>query len=351
MMFILRLLSFALVTSSCLTACKESEPLPRSVVSFDYSQHVTGELDIKESNGTLASFHPSLESGATGVTYEIKLVLDRPAAETTVIRFMTAGQATRCTLPELGDFEIEPHGNLITINKGETSASIFVRVFEDFELEYLVLDNIAYLVEGITISLVEVVSGPGILGENKTFSVFILEDDPIVLLRWDPQDYPGSHPWDVDMDLFLWHNGEQIAASAQPGTAFEILSYPAGFPDGQYGFSYTYYSGSSDDLKFYVDIINANLNGFPGNHSFEATYTADNKNKYDESGIAPFLAQTMDKSVLKHINLTDITVNASGSRVAGGQIMTKASQGTLPSQKLDVDLLMKIKEYHPRGAE
>jgi hypothetical protein len=329
----------------CLGACSKDDEPPKSTIEFDYQQHDgLGKLYANESNGGLSSFHPALQNGSVGVTYEIKILLDKPAAESTVVRFSTAGQATRGNLSAVCDFTLEPLDNLLTINKGEPSASLWLTVFEDYELEYFELNNIAYLVEGITITLDEVVSGTGILGKNKTFTVFILEDDPVVFLSWDPQDEPGADPGDVDMDLFLWFEDEVIASSTRTGIAFEGLSFSAGLANGQYGLSYTYYSGTSNDLEFYVRIVNANFDGFPGEKFFTATYTADNKNNYDESGISPFIAQTMNKSGLIFTQLTGITVNASGSRVREHErILAKETASQYPIQRLDVTKLMKCR--------
>jgi hypothetical protein len=204
-------------------------------------------------------------------------------------------------------------------------------------------------VEGVTITLEEVISGTGVLGKNKTFSVFILEDDPAIFLSWDPQDEPGEDPGDVNMDLFLWLDGVQIGSSVTPGISYEALSFPAGFPDGQYGFSYNYYSGSSNDLEFYVRIINpgGNIDASQNDQSFSATYTSGNKNKYDESGVPPSIAQTMNKTGLNYSSLTAITVNATGSRVRQEQhekMNTKALDGhKFPISLLEANMLKNLK--------
>jgi hypothetical protein len=330
-----------------LFGCKEDE-IPKSTITFDQQQHDrSGQLFITESNGAPSSFHPTLIEGGTGIRYEIKLLLDRPIAETTVIRFSTAGTATRSEAFELADFEIEPSGNLLTINKGEQSASLWITVFEDYELEYFELNNIAYLVEGITITLEEVVSGTGILGVDKTFTVFITEDDLLVFLRWDPLDEPGEDPGDVDMDLFLWFDGELLTSSTQDGIAYEVATFPAGLSDGQIGLSYTYYSGSSDDLEFYVEILNpgGNFEGFfPNRRFYEGKYKASNKNKYDESGIAPFIAQTMSKIGLDYYNVTGITVNESGSRIMKqNRFLTKESYSKFPAAPIDKIAVSKLR--------
>lgn len=347
MMYFLRRIIFTAIIFGLLifsSGCKDEE-VPKSTIGFELINNL-GQLEVKESNGQASSLHPTLQTGATGLTYEVKLLLDRPVVGTTVVRFSTAGKATRGDGSALSDYSIDLHDNLLTINKGEQTASIWVTVYEDFELEYFELNNIAYLVEAFTITLNEVVSGPGIIGDDKTFSVFILEDDPLVFLSWDPQDEPGDDPGDVDMDLFAWFNGEIIGASTSNGISSEAVSFPAGLSDGQYGFSYTYYSGSSDDLEFYVDILNPGgiINGLENTMSFTATYTAANMNKYDDGGTSPFIAQTMDKVGLNYINLTEITINANGSRLIQNGSITKGMGAKLPIKPIHPDLISRLRD-------
>lgn len=342
MAYIFRLL-YLVFSASCFISCSDNvEPL-KSVMQFS-----TGEGYIKESNGNLTSFHPMLRNEGVGVEYNVKILLDRPVSETTVVRFSTIGPAVRGSENgEVSDFEIEPYDNLLTLNKGDSSGSLLLRVFEDYELEYTEINNIAYLVEGFTIVLEEVVSGSATLGKKSAFSIFILEDDPIISLSWDPLDYPGVAPGDTDMDLFLWRDGELIASSARTGGSFEIITFPAGFPDGQYGFSYTYYDGSSDDLEFYVDIFNpgGRIDKFQNRKLFTERYTSENKNKYDVTGVAPYISQTMDKIGLDYFNLSGIAIPASGSRGYKNDGWIKARHTQPLGRCLDSDFARKVKEF------
>jgi hypothetical protein len=325
-----------------LNGCGEDE-LPKSTLEFDQDQHDEGALSVYESNGGVTSFHPLLYDGASGVQYEIEVNLNRPVAETTVIRFSTTGTATRSTATEIGDYDILSDGNLLVIEKGESSASIIVEVYEDYGFE---IDSETELYEVFTIELEEVLSGTGKLGEFTTFDIFIYEDDPVIFLSWDPQDDPGEDAGDVDMDLIVWMDGEQLTASDASGTSFEAISLPAGFPNAEYGFSYTYYDGSSNDLDFYVDILNlgGNLNGSPDQKSYTKTYTLNNINEYTTSGIDPLIVQTMNKSGFNYVSLTDITVNATGSRIATGQVsLPKGTIGKFPIRTLDNQTLKMLK--------
>ncbi len=325
-----------------LSACKDEE-LPKSQIDFDHVPYNGGQHVVTESSGEMSSFHPSLYPDGVGVQYEVKLILDRPVAETTVLRFSAIGTATRGTLTEFGDYALEPEGNMLTINKGEQSASFMFTVFEDYELDYSEYVNQLYLVEGVTITLEEVVSGTGVIGKNKTFTLLILEDDPIIYLSWDPLDDLGFDPGDVDMDLILWYNGEQVASSASTGIEFEGLYFPAGLEDGQIGMSYTYYSGTSNNLEFYVDVLNpgGKLNGTDNIKSFVGIYTTSNINKYDESGMTPHITQTMDKKGLNYLNLTELMINTQGSRVAQGDPLAKG-QDQLLIKKIDARMLNKL---------
>lgn len=325
-----------------LNGCGEDE-LPKSTIEFDQEQHDGGELSVYESNGGVTSFHPLLYEGASGVQYEVEVNLNRAVAETTVIRFSTSGTATRSTATEVGDFDIISDGELLVIEKGENSATIVVEVYEDYGFE---IDSETELYEKFTIELEEVISGTGKLGEFTTFDIFIYEDDPVIFLSWDPQDDPGEDAGDVDMDLIVWLDGDQLTASDASGTDFEAISLPAGFPNAEYGFSYTYFAGSSDNLEFYVDIINlgGNLNGSPEPKTYTATYTSDNINDYTTSGIDPFIAQSMDKSGFNYVNLTNIAVNASGSRIAPGTMtIPKGTLGKFPIRALDRQSITKLR--------
>jgi hypothetical protein len=337
-----------------LTNCGEDE-VPLSTIEFDQDQHDGGELSVFESNGTLSSFHPLLEEGASGVEYEVEISLNRPVAETTVIRFSTSGTATRSTATEFGDYDILTDGELLVIEKGESSAIIPLVIYEDYNFE---IESGSALYEAFTIELEEIIAGSGKLGEFTTFDVFINEDDPIILLSWDPLDYTCStsfdendpRPCQEDMDIIVWMDGEQLTTSAS-ASSFEGLNLPAGLPNAEFGFSYTYYSGTSNNLEFYVDIINlgGNLNGSPDDRSYTKVHTQANINAYDVSGNDPIIVQTMDKNGLNYTGLTDITVPTSGSRLKTGTItIQKGGQGKYPIQFLDKATLNKLSKLSKR---
>lgn len=330
-----------------ISSCGDEAP-PKSTIEFNQDQHDGGKLEVSESNGGVTSFHPLLYNNATGISYDIEIDLNRPVAETTVIRFSTSGTATRSSATEVGDYDIEADGDLLVIEKGESSATLTVKIFEDYEFE---ITSGTELYEMFTIQLEEVVAGTGKLStENVAFDIFINEDDAIIQLNWDPLDDTGTDPGDVDMDLIVWMNGDQLTASASPGTDAEGINIPAGLPNAQYGFSYTYYSGSSNNLEFYVDIYNlgGTLNGGDGldGKSYTKAYTQDNINKYDETGAdLPFIAQTMNKSGFNYVSLIDVTVNSSGSRVQTGEItIPRGQSGRFPIGRINQGTLLQLKK-------
>jgi hypothetical protein len=301
-----------------LTSCKDDE-VPKSNLVFDEIA-----MEVKESDGTPASFHPLLFDNATGREVAVQLTLDRPLAETSVIAFSVEGTAkTNSTTNPVGDFEIKENAKNITIDKGETSASILIQLYEDEGFE---IDNNDNLFETVIIKLTSVVSGTAIIGTDDTFTLKITEDDAVVFLDWDDGDNVAPPDrGDVDMDTYLFLDGQTVAGSAESGSAaVEAFNIPAAYPNGTYGVSYTYYSGTSDALKFFSIMFNfggtmngGTYNAFNGPAlEFTQDYKLVNINKYDEPGAPePIVVQTMTKNGFNYSNITQITKPATGSRM------------------------------------
>lgn len=299
--------------SLLLSSCKDDEPA-KSGVSFEISEEF-----LKESDGTLESFHPLLVQNATGREVEVKIQFDEPLAQSAVIEYSIGGTATKNSINNpVGDFEIVGNGENITVAKGATEASIIINVFEDFDFE-VEEDDADGFFETIEITIESIVSGPVKIGEQDTYVLTIYEDDAVIFLDWLAlDDGDGTTPGDVDMDLLIWLDGEVAGASDSPGTDPEGIAIPAGFPDDAYGMSYTYYEGTSDDIEFTVGISNlgGTLNVNDQELSFTGNYGLININKYDEEGAPdPQIIQTMIKSGYNYTNLTDINEPLEGSRV------------------------------------
>jgi len=321
------LLGVVLAFSLGLSACKDDEEPEIAGISFEADAE-----EVTESDGSPVSFHPLIWESISGLKtamgreVKVKIALDRPMPETSVISYSIAGTATRNSSSAIGDFEV--NGNNITIEKGASEAFISITLFEDTELEYddasLTENEIPY--ETIVITLESVVSGSvKLTDEKKTYTLKVLEDDVILGLDWNIGN--DNDHGDVDMDLFLWLDGELLTNSATPGNDPEFLSIPAGLPNGTYGMSYTYYSGSSNAVFMSVGMLNfgGTLNGATNEVEYTKTMTLDNVNRYDASEEGseghenykgqPMIIQTMEKNGLNYTNISEINLPESGSRM------------------------------------
>lgn len=295
------------------SSCSDDEP-SKSSVSFD-----GGDQFVLESDGTIESFHPLLIDDAVGREIEVKILFDKPLAQNAVIEYSVGGTAVQnSTLEPVGDFEINGNGENISVAKGATEAVIVVQLYEDFEAEIEDSDDDGYY-ETIEITLESVISGPVRIAEQSTYVITVYEDDALLFLDWDAGS--GTRG-DVDMDLLLWLDGDYIGGSDSPGTDAEGIAIPAGFPDGTYGMSYTYYDGTSDDLEFEVEITNLSgtLNSTNQQLVFTGNYTLANINTYGDDTDPnykgdPQIVQTMVKAGFNYTNVSAINEPVSGSRL------------------------------------
>ena len=303
-----------------MSACDEDEPTP-ATISFDLA-----EDEVTESNGNVESFH--ILYGGEGVNYQLKLNLNRPLPSTAVINLSITGTAVRTR-----DYIVD--NTTIAIEKGAQEVVIPITIFEDFAFEYLEDGDDYILYEDIVVTIVEVVSGPiKIDEENDVFTLRITEDDFLVSLFWDPQDVAGTTPGDVNMDLFVWLDDQLLDYSAQEGTGPEGVVIPAGYYEGTYGFSYTYYSGTSNDLDFFPIMsgyVNNDFYAFPfeGLES-QGTYTQQNVNTYTTlDNIA--IVQTALKDGLSFKSVSAINEPTTGSRVSTTKAMAPEMRNRIKS--------------------
>lgn len=301
-----------------LASCKEAE-IPKSTLGF-----AEMEMEVMESDGKPESFHPLLFKDAKGRELIVEIVLDRALAETSVIAFTLEGTSLgNSTTNPIGDYEIKGNDENLTIQKGETSAKIVLQLYEDGDFGF---DDNGIMFQTIEIKLASVISGTAIIGENDTFTLTITEDDAVVFLDWDDGDGDATPDrGDVDMDLILQLDGSVRRQSAAEGSeSYEAFNIPAAFPNGTYGLSYTYYSGTSNAVKFSAFMFNfgGTLNGkrydsFDNDGlTFGGDYKLVNINKYDaQDAPDPAVVQTMTKNGFNYSNITQITEPATGSRV------------------------------------
>jgi hypothetical protein len=213
-------------------------------------------------------------------------------------------------------------------------------------------DEIYESSETIVIELTNI-TGNATLGAKNIFTVNITDEDEtqaarlVINLTWETENESAG---DVDMDLLVWYetspgvytsngalwstDGEQPA-----GTPFEATSIPVSEPNGKWGVSYVYYSGTSNNLTVKVNFrsYKGNIDGVTNRASFTATYTTVNiNNNYDvffDAG--DVLAQTFDKSGSNYSNLsTEIYVAPSGSRKKPIQFVLDEESRKIIAKKL-----------------
>lgn len=317
-------------------SCGEDE-VPKSTIGFEET-----EMEIWEANAAigLSSVHPLLieDGDGTGRVISLTIDFDKAMAETTVIRYSLEGTADlNSTANPIGDYEIIGNNEFLVLEKGERSIDLDIRIYEDFEFE----DD-----ETIIVTLEEVVNGSAKIGDENVFTVNLIEDDAVVFLFWDNGDNN-----DVDMDAYLFLEDEVVGGSAGVGTSdedFEAYNIPAGYPNGTYGTTYTYYSGTSNNVEFEVDMFNfgGTLNG--GTYDsfdeqplvFIGNYTLDNLNTYTDEEFDPIVVQTIVKNGHNYSNITQISEPSSGSRLAPSN--GKLINDTMKLPKLPREMAQKL---------
>jgi len=303
--------------------CGDDED-PISAISFEKASEETSESD-----GGITSFHPDLTESGVGKEIKVNVKLDRAAAGTIVLSYTVGGSALKrnnLSQDQYSDFALNgataKDTEKLIIESGATEAVITLTIYEDFEFE---IDDDDNLFETITLTLNQIVSGPGSIAEtNKTYELKINEDDLLVVLLWDtnPATTNTFERDEADLDLFAWLEGDIVNASDAEGQTVEGLFIPAGFPDGTYGFSYTYYEGTANTVDIYPSFF-GNINGrfyaYPQEAvTSRARYTLANINKYNESNAPdPAVVQTIIKTKTSFGSPSTITVPTTGSRIGG----------------------------------
>jgi hypothetical protein len=176
--------------------------------------------------------------------------------------------------------------------------------------------------ENVTIQITGF-TGNVILGTNTTYSLTIEDEDEKasprlqINLSWDSGNGTLG---DVDMDLIAWYESSPGVftmrfLSDNGGQILESISIPANVENGRWGLSYVYYSGTSDNVNFTVNLrsYKGNLNGTSNRATYNANYTLANVNPWDQTQVYR-IEQFYEKSANNYINFTGITVPSSKSR-------------------------------------
>jgi hypothetical protein len=328
-----------------LDSCKDDET-PIAGITFELE-----EQEVTESDGTRESFHPEVNPDeGVGRVVQVKLVFDRALAGDAVLKFDVDGTArAKATSSEANDFEILDEAEMVTIDddeitilKGATEATFDIMIYEDllFEFDEDALNDEGAPYETVVLQLLSVVSGPAKLGATQLeHTMKILEDDAVAFLQWEAQDMEFAAA-EVDMDIIFWRNGAAAwTQGAGEGTDFEGINVPAGLGEGNWGVSYTYYSGNSDDLDFFGILFNTagTLNNAKYTYHpqdgeplvFEGNYKQVNVNAYSETS-PPKIAQTMVKTGINYSSISNLTSFTQGSRLINKNL------------KLDQSMLKKV---------
>jgi hypothetical protein len=316
-----------------LNSCKD-DPAPPSLISFtDASQ------DVIESDGTLKSFNPEIQSGGVGQAITVKITFDRAMADNSVISYTVSGTASKqTTIKTSGTSQYKDYSDFyldgtnakdtesLIVNKGDTEASIPLTIFEDASFE----DD-----ETIILTLTSVVSGPAKLSDtNLAYTINIKEDDIVIIMGWETGD--GTN--DADLDMIVKSGGEVINSSVSESidgslssnSGGEGLFLPAGFPAGTYQLSYPYFSGTSNDVNFTVYMQNTagTLNGqsypYGGNSALSNNghYTVNNVHAYTDYvnfTDVTTVEQTMVKSGINYASISGISTTTGTSRTSSSR--------------------------------
>ena len=296
-----------LVTSmiAIIPSCKDDEPVAPAKLSFAES-----EITINEYDGVI----------------EIEIVLDKPAPEDMTVEFSLDGTALDLVaadeLQTLHDYEVLGDEYLeLEIAKGETSGVIEIELVNDFLYE----DD-----ETIKIEIEDVDSDAVEITNQDDIEIIVLQETKgtVIVLDWPS---PGANG-QADMDLILRRGTTIVAGSADPGFApAEGIFIPASMANASYGAAYTYYEGTLDPLAFeviFADVIDGAYEPEANFVTFQATYTAVNKNPWTNPGTTKVVQtfQTVNGVVT---NISAITVPTSGSRESSAEISTAIKKGEI----------------------
>lgn len=284
-------------------SCKDDEEVRNPTVSF-----VDTEAEVNEDQSTSGLF-------------EISIQLDKAAPADLTIEYNLGGTAFDSIsafndgIPSsYYDYYVNGVSGKLQVPAGQSAANIEIQLYSDFRFE----DD-----ETIEITLSE--SAGAQIGTNNKHTITLQQQDgKVVALVW------GDDYTDVDMDMFLWTGDETTVLQGVIATAInegvspkqEIIFIPSVFTaditEAAFGLSYVYYTGSANPMNFeaqFADFANGELEAEADRDVYAASYTLDNINAWDETEIDPAIVQTFRIVNGAYVDITEITVPASGSRI------------------------------------
>lgn len=310
-----------------ISSCNDDDPPAKPVLSFEAATKT-----VKESDGTV----------------QVKLLLDKPAKEDITITYSIDGSAIEKVVAANArphDYEITSDYEEVVIEEGSTEGIIEFTLASD--LDYEDDETIEFSIEEVDSEDIEITR------EDEIEITVQQEDGLVVALTWG--DGSTTYP-DVDMDLFLWLENDAgtlvfttivgYAGTAytniRPGTSpLEYIFLPGVFDDGNFGISANYYSGTADPMKFVVAYVKI-VNGAEGDVVEKSgTYGLVNVNKYDDDDAPlPQLVATFKKSGANFTDFSEITIPATGSRLAVPDVdlknVRKPGKGSLSTRVMEM---------------
>jgi hypothetical protein len=305
-----------------LSSCKKSHETP-----------VKPKLSFSEATKTVKESDESID---------ITMTLDKPAPEAISITYELGGTAkdkVSAGTTSAFDYEITSSYLETKIKKGESTGTITVKLYSDFGLE----DD-----ETIEISIKSTDSDNIEITRDDIIKITVQQEDGLLIgLEW-PAPTPTAN---ADMDLILRVGANTstwdgvLTGSAQGSfTGPEFIFIPKVADYLAYGLSYTYYDGTLDPLNFtvtFIDFANGAFEAQAQQQSFDATYTAANKNKWEDFNTT-IVVQTFEKAGGAFTSPSVITVPDTLSRLASpAQLPSTLRKGSesLSTSKLIQSLL------------
>lgn len=251
----------------------------------------------------------------------VPVQLDKAAPADITVEYTLGGSAIDSTAafknqpqipPQYYDYYIniakELYGKVV-IPKGATTANIEISIYSDFLFE----DD----------ETIEITLKPGTvqIGTNNKMTITVQQQDgKVIALEWD------DAYTDVDMDLFLWAGTDLNSLNTLVAFSnfedvtekLELVFIPSIITGGYFGLSHNYYSGTADPMNFtvrFIDFADGALEDPATEEVFTATYSLANRNAYQETKVNPVVVQTFRIENSTFLDITDITVPASGSRM------------------------------------
>lgn len=269
----------------------------------------------------LSFVNPDLTVNEADGVLEVQLVLDKPAPRDLTFSYELSGSATDSITAWNNkvnpDYYVNGTSGQFQIRAGETTGLIDLRVYSD-----LLVEDANQATEAIDPETIVITVGTnGVqMADNEIEIKLVQEDGLLIALLWpDP-----ANALQADMDLLLrvgnstssWL-GVLTGSAAEGFQGPEIIFIPKVITYAAYGLSHTYYDGTLDPLKFkvlFIDIIDSALEPQANILSYEATYTAANKNKWTDVSSTQ-VVQTFEKNATGFTTPSQITVPTAGSRV------------------------------------